>query len=67
MTNFLPVILVANRHDHAGALLLAWTIEIFKNKIMKVKIIRLPVHSKNPVLIFINALIYALNIFQSIN
>ena len=31
VTNFLPVIFVAIKHDQAGALLLAWTIEILKN------------------------------------
>ena len=30
VTNFLLVILVANKHDQAGALLLACTIDIFK-------------------------------------
>ena len=40
VTNFLPVILAANKQDHAGARLLAWTIEILlksiypKNKIL---------------------------------
>ncbi len=37
MTNFLLVILIASKHDQAGALLLACTIDIFKNKIIAIK------------------------------
>ena len=36
VTNFLFVNFVANKQDQAGALLLAWTIEILKNKIIPI-------------------------------
>ena len=35
MANFVLVILVANKHDQAGALLLACTIDMLKNKIIE--------------------------------
>ena len=34
VTNFLHVSFVASKQDQAGALLLAWTIEILKNKLI---------------------------------
>ena len=43
VTNFLLVILVAIKHDHAGARLLACTIEILFNKIIKIKAIELKI------------------------
>ena len=39
VTNFLLVNFVANKQDQAGALLLAWTIEMLKNKILATNLV----------------------------